>query len=123
MAADIQVVPSATTVLVVDDLPVVRLSLRHILQHEGYQVLEAASADEAREVLARDGVQLVLSDIEMPGGDSGLELVKSLEHRIPEVAFVMVTAMDDTSLAIDCIQHGAFGYIVKPFQPGRSSSR
>jgi putative two-component system response regulator len=53
----------------------------------------------------------------MPGGDSGVALVKSLEHRIPDLAFVMVTAMDDTSLAIDCIQHGAFGYVVKPFQP------
>ena len=37
MGADIQVVPSATTILVVDDLPVVRLSLRHILQHEGFE--------------------------------------------------------------------------------------
>lgn len=117
MASDIQVVPSATTVLVVDDLPVVRLSLRHILQHEGFEVIEAASAEAARAVLAERPVHLVLCDIEMPGGDTGLDLVKSLEHRIPEVAFVMVTAMDDTSLAIDCIQHGAFGYVVKPFQP------
>ena len=117
MAADIQVVPSATTVLVVDDLPVVRLSLRHILQHEGFQVMEAASAGEARAALKAKPVQLILSDIEMPGGESGLDLVKSLEDRIPEVAFVMVTAMDDTSLALDCIQHGAFGYVVKPFQP------
>ena len=117
MAADIQVVPSETTILVVDDLPVVRLSLRHILQHEGFQVLEAASAEEARAVLDARAVQLVLSDIEMPGGDSGLELVKSLERRIPEVAFVMVTAMDDTSLAIECLHQGAFGYVVKPFQP------
>ena len=117
MAADIQVVPSATTILVVDDLPVVRLSLRHILQHEGFQVLEAASAEEARSLLDERPVQLVLSDIDMPGGESGLDLVKSLGHRIPDIAFVMVTAMDDTSLAIDCLQHGAFGYVVKPFQP------
>ncbi|MBS1765911.1 MAG: response regulator [Acidobacteria bacterium] len=117
MPSDIQVVPSATTILVVDDLPVVRLSLRHILQHEGFEVIEAVSAESARTVLAERPVQLVLCDIEMPGGDTGLDLVKSLEHRIPEVAFVMVTAMDDTSLAIDCIQHGAFGYVVKPFQP------
>ena len=117
MAADIQVVPSAVTVLVVDDLPVVRLSLRHILQHEGFQVLEAGSAEVARELVEQHPVHLVLSDIEMPGGDSGVDLVKSLEHRIPDLAFVMVTAMDDTSLAIDCIQHGAFGYVVKPFQP------
>ncbi len=117
MAADIEVTPSTTTILVVDDLSVVRVSLRQILQHEGYRVLEAASAAEARAILAEQTVQLVLSDIEMPGGDSGVELVKSLERRIPEVAFVMVTAMDDTSLAIDCLHHGAFGYVVKPFQP------
>ena len=117
MAVDIQVVPSETTVLVVDDLPVVRLSLRHILQHEGFQVLEATSAEEARDILASHPVQLVLSDIEMPGGDSGLDLVKSLGQRIPEISFVMVTAMDDTSLAIDCLDHGAFGYVVKPYQP------
>ena len=117
MASDIQVVPSATTVLVVDDLPVVRLSLRHILQHEGFKVVEASTAEAARDIVAAQEVHLVLCDIEMPGGDSGLDLVKSLEDRIPDLAFVMVTAMDDTSLAIDCIHHGAFGYVVKPFQP------
>ena len=117
MAADIQVVPSATTVLVVDDLPVVRLSLRHILQHEGFQVVEASSAEVAASIIGGQEVHLVLCDIEMPGGESGLDLVKRFEDRIPDLAFVMVTAMDDTSLAIDCIQHGAFGYVVKPFQP------
>ena len=117
MAVDILVVPSTTTILVVDDLAVVRLSLRQILQHEGFKVLEASSADEARSILNKHSVQLVLSDIEMPGGDSGLDLVKGLHSCIPEVAFVMVTAMDDTTLAIDCLHHGAFGYVVKPFQP------
>ncbi|HJW09636.1 MAG TPA: HD domain-containing phosphohydrolase [Holophagaceae bacterium] len=116
MPDDIQVLPADTRILVVDDLPVVRLSLRHILQKAGYPCLEAASVAEALAVLENEPIDLVLCDIEMPGGPSGVELVKALGPRIPEIAVVMVSAMDDTSLAIECIQLGAFGYVVKPFQ-------
>ncbi|HJU83281.1 MAG TPA: HD domain-containing phosphohydrolase [Holophagaceae bacterium] len=116
MADDIQALPADTRILVVDDLPVVRLSLRHILQKAGYVCLEAASVAEALAVLEREHVDLILCDIEMPGGPSGVELVRALQPRIPEIAVVMVSAMDDTSLAIECIQMGAFGYVVKPFQ-------
>jgi putative two-component system response regulator len=116
MSDGIQVQPADTRILVVDDLPVVRLSLRHILQKAGYQCQEADSVASALAALEKGPVDLVLCDIEMPGGPSGVELVKSLQPRIPEVAVVMVSAMDDTSLAIECIQLGAFGYVVKPFQ-------
>lgn len=116
MPDDIQVQPADTRILVVDDLPVVRLSLRHILQKAGYPCQEASSVAEALSMLEKDHIDLVLCDIEMPGGPSGKELVKALAPRIPEIAVVMVSAMDDTSLAIECIQLGAFGYVVKPFQ-------
>ena len=116
MADDIQVVPTQTRILVVDDLPVVRLSLRHILQKAGYSCFEASSVGEALAMLEKEPVDLVLCDIEMPGGPSGVELVRALQPKLPEIAVVMVSAMDDTSLAIECIQMGAFGYVVKPFQ-------
>src|SRR5690242_6302614 len=111
MPDDIQVLPTNTSILVVDDLPVVRLSLRHILQKAGYACQEAASVGEALGILERQHMDLVLCDIEMPGGPSGVELVQALGPRIPEIAIVMVSAMDDTSLAIECIQKGAFGYV------------
>jgi putative two-component system response regulator len=113
---DIQIRPSDTTVLVVDDLAMIRLTLKAILAKEGYRVLEADSIAKAIGLLEANPVNLVLCDIQLPG-ESGLDLVRHLQPRFPEVAVVMVSAMDDTTTAIDCLQLGAFGYVLKPFQP------
>ncbi|HND00127.1 MAG TPA: response regulator, partial [Myxococcota bacterium] len=113
---DIQIRPADTTVLVVDDLAMIRLTLKAILAKEGYRVLEADSIAKAIGLLEANTVNLVLCDIQLPG-ESGLDLVRHLQPRFPEVAVVMVSAMDDTTTAIDCLQLGAFGYVLKPFQP------
>ena len=113
---EISIQPSDVTVLVVDDLAMIRLTLKAILAKEGYRVLEADSIARAIELADQHTVQLVLCDIQLPG-ESGLDLVRHLQPRFPEVAVVMVSAMDDTTTAIDCLQLGAFGYVLKPFQP------
>ena len=113
---DIQIRPSDTTVLIVDDLAMIRLTLKAILAKEGYKVIEADSIARAITLLGEHDVNLVLCDIQLPG-ESGLDLVRHLQPRFPEVAVVMVSAMDDTTTAIDCLQLGAFGYVLKPFQP------
>ena len=112
----LQLKPSDTTVLVVDDLAEIRLTLKAILLREGYRVLEADSIAKANSLLERETVQLVLCDIQLPG-ESGLDLVRKMQSRIPELAVVMVSAMGDTTTALDCLQLGAFGYVLKPFQP------
>ncbi len=105
--------PSDFRLLVVDDQDIVRLALGRILKRSGYQVREAGSAFAALEVLQQHPVDLVLSDVIMPGMN-GLELVKALRPRIPDTSVLMVSGMDDLDMAMDCLNMGAFSYVMKP---------
>jgi putative two-component system response regulator len=116
MADEIQVVPNQTSILIVDDLPIVRLSLQRILAKAGYRIRNAEDVRGALEVLDEDTIDLVLCDIQMPGA-SGLDLVKALRYRIPDTSVVMVSSLEDAETAIECLQQGAFGYVLKPYQP------
>jgi putative two-component system response regulator len=110
------VVPDQARILIVDDLPIVRFSLQRILGKAGYRCREAEDVPQAMAALEEEPVDLVLSDIQMPGA-SGLDLVKALKPRIPDISVVMVSSMEDAETAIECLQEGAFGYVLKPFQP------
>jgi len=112
----IQVLPEQASVLIVDDLAIVRLSLRHILTKAGYRCREAEDVSSALAVLDSEAIDLVLCDIQMPGA-SGLDLVKALKHRIPDTSVIMVSSLEDAETAIECLQRGAFGYVLKPYQP------
>lgn len=116
MSEEIQVVPDQTSLLVVDDLPIVRLSLQRILTKAGYRCREAEDVPAALAVLAEDTIDLVLCDIQMPGA-SGLDLVKAIQPRIPDTSVIMVSSLEDAETAIECLQQGAFGYVLKPYQP------
>jgi putative two-component system response regulator len=116
MAETVQVSPEQVGVLIVDDLAIVRLSLRHILTKAGYRCREAVDVSGALAVLDEDTIDLVLCDIQMPGA-SGLDLVKALHNRIPDTSVVMVSSLEDAETAIECLQRGAFGYVLKPYQP------
>jgi putative two-component system response regulator len=116
MADEIQVVPQQTSILIVDDLAIVRLSLQRILAKAGYRCREAGDVPGALGVLAEDSIDLILCDMQMPGA-SGLDLVKAIQPRIPDTSVVMVSSLEDAETAIECLQQGAFGYVLKPFQP------
>lgn len=107
---------AGTRILVVDDMPIIRVTLRRILEKEGYTCYEAANGEEALGVLDDHGAELVLADIHMPVMD-GMQLVLALMPRMPEVAVVMVSSVDENATAIEAIQLGAYGYVHKPFQP------
>ena len=116
MTENIQVVPQQVSILIVDDLAIVRLSLRHILTKSGYRCREAEDVAAALAVLDGDTIDLILCDIQMPGA-SGLDLVKAIKHRIPDTSVVMVSSLEEAETAIECLQRGAFGYVLKPYQP------
>ena len=116
MADEIQVIPQQTSILVVDDLAVVRLTLQRILTRAGYRCREAEDVPGALAVLAEDSIDLILCDMQMPGA-SGLDLVKAIQPRIPDTSVIMVSSLEDTETALECLQQGAFGYVLKPFQP------
>ncbi len=113
---ELRIRPEDTTVLVVDDQALIRVTLRAILTKEGYRVLESDSIHKALALVDQETIHLVLCDIHLPG-ESGMDFVRAIQPRLPGIAVVMVSAADDTSTAIDCLQLGAFGYVLKPFQP------
>lgn len=101
--------------LVVDDEALLRRALRRTLERAGHEVVEAADVASARELLSRtDGIELVFCDVGLPG-ESGLELVRSLEGS--DIASVMLTGIDDPGVADSALAVGAYAYLVKPLGP------
>ncbi len=106
--------PEPASVLVVDDEATMREVLSRNLAASGHQARAAASVSEALALLDREPVDLVLSDIMMPGA-SGFDLLRQLKKRWPDTAVVMVTALADVQAAIDALKEGASDYLLKPF--------
>jgi putative nucleotidyltransferase with HDIG domain len=102
-------------ILVVDDEEAIREVVSTLLEAQGYTCSAAANGRAALENLAKNGFDLVLSDIVMPEMD-GLKLLAELRSHDPDVPVIMVTAMHDISIALEAIRAGAYDYILKPFE-------
>ena len=107
---------SELPLLVVDDDPMARRMLSRLLGSKGYTCETASDAPEALDALRRTAFSLVLSDVDMPGR-SGMSLLEEVAATYPTTATVMVTAMDDANLAERALAMGAYGYVIKPFEP------
>ena len=100
--------------LVVDDEPRLRQVLVHLMQNDGFTCREAGNGAEALEILQREPMPLVLSDLRMPRID-GIELLRQTRMRYPDTAVVMITAVADVEVAVSCLAMGAMDYLTKPF--------
>ncbi len=100
-------------ILVVDDDESLRRVTQVQLQQSGYEVATAASGNEAFERLAASPVDLVLTDVKMPGV-SGLELLKRVRTEYPEVVVVVITAYGTVEMAVEAMKAGAYDYVTKP---------
>jgi len=114
MSEDPKMAERQESILVVDDEQTIRSFLKQVLIGEGYHCDEAGNVEEALEKLKRDAIDLVLLDIKMPGR-SGLELLPEIRASFPDTAVVMATAMNDSSVAVQCMKQGAYDYLAKPF--------
>ncbi|MEX0611063.1 MAG: HD domain-containing phosphohydrolase [Pirellulales bacterium] len=103
------------TILVVDDEAQMRELLSRWLAGEGWECLQADSAENALARLQSADVQIVVADIHMPGC-SGLWLLEQVTNRFRETSVLMLTGSDDTRTAIDALTRGASGYLLKPIQ-------
>jgi response regulator RpfG family c-di-GMP phosphodiesterase len=101
-------------VLVVDDEMSIREVLAEGLESFGYAVVQAGNAADGFNVVKRGGVDLVLSDIEMPG-ENGLSLLRRIKGDYPDVDVIMVTGVVDFETAVGTIRKGASDYVSKPF--------
>ena len=100
--------------LVVDDETRLRQVLMHVMRALGFRCVEASNGAEAMERLDAQRVTLVLSDVRMPRMD-GIELLRQVRIRHPDTAVVMITAVADVDVAVNCLSLGAMDYLVKPF--------
>lgn len=105
---------SRDMILVVDDEPLISDIIAKCLEAEGYESQVAHSAEEALELLAKGEFSLLISDIMMPG-KTGIELLGIIWELYPDMAVIMVTAVDDRKTAVQALQLGAYGYVIKPF--------
>ncbi len=105
-------------ILVVDDDSGNRDLLTRLLGNSGYTIATAGDGREGLEYLQRNAVDLVISDLVMPGLD-GLQLLREIRRteRLSEVPVVVTSGVDETDLVIKCLKSGAEDYVVKPFDP------
>jgi DNA-binding response OmpR family regulator len=104
-----------STVLVVDDEPVVRDVVVRYLEQEGYRTLQAGDGDSARALLEREEPSLVVLDLMLPGTD-GLALCRWIRGR-SQLPVIMVTALGEESDRLAGLELGADDYLTKPFSP------
>lgn len=102
-----------TQVLVVDDEDAIRQALERFITRLGYKAVMARDGVSALERVAQQRFDLMLCDVRMPGV-SGVELVPRVLERDPDVAIVMLTAVDEPRTAVECLKLGAYDYLIKP---------
>jgi DNA-binding NtrC family response regulator len=101
------------TIVVLDDDEALRSAIRHWGTREGYRIYPAATAEEAREIVAEKSVDLVLIDIRLPDAD-GIALAESLIEEDPERPIILMTAYADLDSARRAIGIGVFEFFAKP---------
>jgi CheY-like chemotaxis protein/glycine cleavage system H lipoate-binding protein len=112
---------SMKRILVVDDEITVCKSIRQAIVSDDCEVDTALSGEEALEKDKANPYDMVISDLMMPG-ISGMDLLKSLKDKRPEVCVIMVTGYPTIKTAVQSVKIGAFDYIPKPFTPNELRS-
>ena len=107
---------SHINILIVDDEKIVRESLFHWFEEEGYIVDTAESGEEALKKFDKGKFDLFLVDMKMPGM-SGLELLKKIKECDPNAIVILITAFASVPTAITALKDGAYDYVTKPVDP------
>ena len=101
-------------VLVVDDEDAIRRLLTRWLSDWGYDAKEAANADEAIEIMAKEPAEIMLCDVMMPVHD-GIWLAEQVRSRWPQTAVIMASSAQDMETVMRMRKQGAVDYVTKPF--------
>ena len=102
------------TILYVDDEDALRTLVKNQLATEGYVVETADDGDTAMEMLEKSSYGVILLDVRMPRV-SGVEVLKFIRERKINTRVIMLTAVDDLSVAIESVKMGANDYLTKPY--------
>jgi DNA-binding NtrC family response regulator len=102
-------------ILVVEDEAAIRLALSGLLRREGYAVEVAGGGEEAIARLRADAFDLVLTDLALGRGASGMDVLRRAKELHPETLVVMITAHGSEKIAVEAMKAGAEDYVPKPF--------
>jgi two-component system response regulator HydG len=105
----------APTVLIVDDEPGIVDSLHKIFERESLRVLTAGSGGEALEIIRREPVSVLITDLIMPGM-SGIDLLRASRSLSPETETVLMTAYGTVENAVEAMKQGAYDFVTKPLK-------
>ncbi|MDP2315801.1 MAG: response regulator [Pseudomonadota bacterium] len=111
---DRSVAGGMSVILIVEDMPLIRLALSELLQDAGFPVTEAKDGAEALAAFAPD-IAAVLLDIRLPDAD-GLDLLRAFKARRPDCPIVMMTGHGFESIEAEARLHGADDFLHKPFE-------
>src|SRR5215210_3075474 len=100
-------------ILILDDEPNIRRTLRMALEAMGHSVEEALSGPKALGLVERQAFDVALVDLRL-GGESGLDLLEPLLAQLPRLAIIVITAHASIDSAVEAMRCGAFDYLPKP---------
>ena len=102
-------------ILIVDDEPIARDNLDHILKKAGYLTLLAENGQQAIDLLKQEEVDLVLTDLRMKGKD-GMAVLTEAKKLWPSTEVVVITGYASVDTAVEAMRQGAYDYVAKPFK-------
>jgi len=102
------------TILVVDDDPVIRRLLEQRLGKENYEVLLAEDGYVGNEILTKEHVDVVLTDLMMPGDIGGIEVLEFAKELERNIEVILITAHSSVDTAVEAMKKGASDYLQKP---------
>lgn len=102
-------------ILVVEDEHAIRLALKGLLKREGHEVELAETGEIASERLRADAFDLVITDLALGRGASGMDVLRVAKEERPETAVIMITAHGNEKIAVEAMKTGADDYVPKPF--------
>ena len=103
-------------ILIVDDEPIVRESIRDWLKDAGYQVATAESGEEALKMMETQDFSILVLDVRLPG-KTGIQILKEVKALKPQIKSIVITAYPSAELAVEAMKLGAVDYLIKPIAP------
>lgn len=110
---------SDRTILIVDDEPSIRSSLKGVLEDEDFKVYTANSGEEALEKLQSLKPDVILLDVLMPGGIDGIETLRRIKNIEPDSAVIIITGHGTIDMTVTAMEMGALDFIEKPLSVDR----
>ena len=101
-------------ILIIDDEPLMRLSISDALKAEGYNIASVESGGEGLKAIKDNAYDIVITDLKLPEVD-GLQILKGCRQYSPVTKILMITAHGSVETAVEAMKLGAYDYITKPF--------